>query len=118
VKTLNKFNAAVKRIRELKGYSQEYMASMLNISQSAYSNLESGKSKFTLDRAIQISIVLEVDLREYLENIPHIQSIPNDIKLDENEINSLNLNLYRELVNQLIEEIKFLRSQLEKKLTT
>ena len=33
----------IRKIRELKGLSQEYMASQLSLSQRAYSKLESGK---------------------------------------------------------------------------
>lgn len=42
-------------LRESRDYSQEYVANVLNINQKTYSNLESGKTKLTLDRIQQLS---------------------------------------------------------------
>ena len=51
----------VKRIRELRNYSQEYMAEKLGISQEAYSRLETGKTKLDLQRMNNIASILEID---------------------------------------------------------
>jgi transcriptional regulator with XRE-family HTH domain len=45
--------------RVIKGYSQEYMAFELNISQAAYSNLERNETEVTIRRLIEISEILE-----------------------------------------------------------
>jgi len=49
----------IRKIRESKGYSQEYLASKLNIGQNAYSKLELGISKMTVERFFVIADVLE-----------------------------------------------------------
>jgi len=51
----------VKRIREIRNYSQEYMAEKLGISQEAYSRLETGKTKMDLQRMNNIASILEID---------------------------------------------------------
>ncbi|MCK9453431.1 MAG: helix-turn-helix domain-containing protein [Bacteroidales bacterium] len=51
----------VKRIREFRNYSQEYMAEHSGISQVSYSRIESGQTKLDIQRMEQIASVLEVD---------------------------------------------------------
>jgi transcriptional regulator with XRE-family HTH domain len=46
--------------RERLGFSQEFMANKLNITQSGYSRIESGETKLTLDRVDELSKLLEV----------------------------------------------------------
>jgi len=51
----------IKKIRELRNYSQDYMAERLGISQVSYSRIEKGQTKLDLQRMQQIAAVLEVD---------------------------------------------------------
>ena len=50
----------IKKRRQDKNYTQEYMAARLHISQNAYSKIELGYSKLTLERCFQIASILEV----------------------------------------------------------
>lgn len=60
-------------LRESRDYSQEYVANVLNINQKTYSNLETGKSKLTLDRMKKLSEFYNVDLEYFLsEELPVI----------------------------------------------
>ena len=54
--------ANIRKIREFRNYTQEYLAAKLNISQNAYSKIELGYSSITLVRLIQIAEILEVEL--------------------------------------------------------
>ena len=56
----------IKKIRKRRGISQEYIASHLNISQSAYHKIEVGETELTTDRLQQILSVLEIDLSELI----------------------------------------------------
>ena len=58
--------ANIRKIREFKNYTQEYLAAKLNISQNAYSKIELGYSSITLTRLIHISEILEVDLADII----------------------------------------------------
>jgi len=52
----------VRKLRESRNYSQEYMAGKLRISQNTYSKLELGYTALTLERLILIAAILEVSL--------------------------------------------------------
>lgn len=52
----------IEKIRKLKGFSQEYVAAKLSISQNAYSKIERGETKVTTVKLIEICEVLEVDV--------------------------------------------------------
>lgn len=57
----------IKGIREEKGYSHEYMAHMLDLSQVAYTKLEKGQTKLTLERLYKIAEILEVEVGNLLD---------------------------------------------------
>lgn len=80
----------IKRIREQKGISQDYMAMELGISQSTYTKLERGEVNLYVDRLLKIAKVLNVGLARIF---------------DENANNSFNVNTYdtSSNFNQVIE---------------
>lgn len=57
---------SIRTIREGKGYTQEYLAAKLYVSQNAYSKIELGYTKITLERLFQVSIVLEVEVYQLI----------------------------------------------------
>lgn len=50
----------IRKIRLEKGYSQEYMAECLKISQNTYSRIEAGEIKLFVNRLIIIASILEI----------------------------------------------------------
>lgn len=52
----------VRKLRESRNYSQEYMAGQLYISQNTYSKLELGYTALTLERLISIAGILDVSV--------------------------------------------------------
>jgi transcriptional regulator with XRE-family HTH domain len=52
----------IKSLRELKGYSQDYVATKLHISQNALSKIERGEIKISLDKASELAEVMEIEL--------------------------------------------------------
>ena len=62
----------IKRIRLEKGYSQDYMADMLNISQNAYHKLERGHSRINLQKFIEIARILEIETSELINGPEHV----------------------------------------------
>lgn len=94
-------------LRESKDYSQEYVADVLNINQKTYSNLESGKSKLTVERIQQLAELYHVKPDYFLsEELPVINynSGPNS--------HGGNFRTY----NNNIAEVEFIRSVYEKML--
>jgi transcriptional regulator with XRE-family HTH domain len=61
----------IKAIRELKGFSQEYVSSKLNLSQNALSKIEKGEIKLSFDKACELSKVLETDINTLLNFEPN-----------------------------------------------
>jgi transcriptional regulator with XRE-family HTH domain len=59
--------AVIRKKREYKNYTQEYLAYKLNISQNAYSKIELGYTKITVERLFQIAEFLETTAAELLE---------------------------------------------------
>ncbi|SOE20124.1 DNA-binding transcriptional regulator, XRE-family HTH domain [Spirosomataceae bacterium TFI 002] len=57
----------LKRIREIFGYSQEYVAHFCNISQSAYCKKESGQRIPSLERLIQLTTLYDIDLQDLID---------------------------------------------------
>ncbi len=62
---MNSIGLNIRRIREQKGVSQEYVASRLDISQASYARLESEETKITVERLLKISEILETDITEF-----------------------------------------------------
>jgi transcriptional regulator with XRE-family HTH domain len=56
----------IRKIREYRDYTQDYLAAKLKISQNAYSKIELGYSKLTVERLFQISLILEVEASDLL----------------------------------------------------
>lgn len=61
-----KIGTKIRKIRELKGYSQEFLASKIGISQRAYSKLEMNQIKISWDRINSIAEILDIDPIEML----------------------------------------------------
>ena len=56
----------IRKVRVFRNYTQDYLAAKLEISQNAYSKIELGYSKITLDRLFHIALILEVQVMELL----------------------------------------------------
>lgn len=57
----------IRKYRELKGYSQEYMAHELDITQASYAKMENNTTKINVDRLFAIAKILEMDAGDILE---------------------------------------------------
>ena len=58
--------ANIRNKREELNYTQEYLAAKLHISQNAYSKIELGYTKITVERLFQIADILESELMELI----------------------------------------------------
>ena len=59
----------IRHLRRKKEYSQEYMAAHLDISQNAYSKLETGKIPMTIDRLCEVARILDIAPTDLLAEI-------------------------------------------------
>ncbi|TPG40901.1 helix-turn-helix transcriptional regulator [Flavobacterium pectinovorum] len=56
----------IKSIRELKNYTQEYMAEQLGVTQAGYSKIEKGKTILSYIKLVEIARILEVSVEDIL----------------------------------------------------
>jgi transcriptional regulator with XRE-family HTH domain len=59
--------STIRKRREFRNYTQEYLALKLSISQNAYSKIELGYTKITLERLFQIADILEFDVIDFIQ---------------------------------------------------
>jgi transcriptional regulator with XRE-family HTH domain len=75
--------ANIRKIRAYKNYTQDYLAAKLSISQNAYSKIELGYSRLTLNRLFQIASILEVDAVQLInledKELPALISASNQV---------------------------------------
>lgn len=119
----------IKNIRELKNFTQEYMAEKLDISQAAYSKMEKGDTKISQDKLNKIAEILEVnpdDITDF-DNKKVLNSF-NNVKGSNNGIityNEKDMILIRQLYEDKVallekllqkseEEVKHLKALLQK----
>lgn len=56
----------IKSIRELKNYTQEYMADQLGVTQAGYSKIEKGKTTLSYVKLVEIARILEVSVEDVI----------------------------------------------------
>jgi transcriptional regulator with XRE-family HTH domain len=113
----------IRRIRKHKGFSHEAMAIDLGISQAAYTKIENGDTKLTVDRLQEIAEILEVTLGDLLEL--ESQSFHQEIHNNESvtaishqKVETLyqeNREVYEKLIATKDEQIALLKEMLKMK---
>lgn len=115
----------IKKIRELKNISQEYMANNLKISQSSYSDLENNKTKLSTERLEKIAELLEINLNE-LFNFSDKNVFNNTFKEASKGIFNIDVEkvilesfefervAYKENIKQMSEQIEYLKGIIQR----
>ena len=110
----------IRLMREYMGFSQEYIADKLGITQQAYSQIEKNPEKTTLKRLKDIADILQVNLVTLLgEEETYI--LQNFNQSGGNAATQMNVTpsnnereIYDRLISELKEEILFLRELTRK----
>lgn len=100
----------IKQIRELKNFTQDYMAQQLGLSTRAYSKIETGETQLTINRLNEISHILGITPIEVLGFDDKL--IFNNCKQD-GYIGINNINLPEKLIEQYETTIQSLKEQIE-----
>lgn len=106
---MEKIGEKIRKIRTLKGLSQENMATMLEISLVAYGDIERCKTNLTNSRLEQIAQVLEMNVEDILSFDDKIAFIFNN---SGSAFGAYNQNNYSQS-NQIPLEIEKLSIQIE-----
>lgn len=112
----------IRKYRELKGFSQEYMAHQLDINQASYAKIENNSTKLTVERLFAISKILEADITDLMDL--KSQTIFNQKNNDTanaygkiEHFHNENKEVYEKLIQAKDEQIALLKSLLDKKLS-
>jgi transcriptional regulator with XRE-family HTH domain len=120
----------IRRIRESKGYSQDYMAAKLNTTQETYSRMENRESKLKTDWLQPIADALETNVSAFLDSPKltiHTQTNSEGAYGNACYVENLHVE-HKETTKKLIESLEnkiqhlkseneFLRSLVEKQLS-
>jgi transcriptional regulator with XRE-family HTH domain len=102
----------IKSIRELKNYTQEYMADQLGITQAGYSKIEKGKIILSYVKLEEIGRILEVSIEDIISfDSQRCFNSLNKIE-DNNCVNSTNNG--KVLIGLYEDKIKLLEKLLNK----
>ncbi len=105
----------IKRIREFRNFTQQYLADKLDISQNAYSKIENGTTKLTIDRLEQLAKLLDVPVESILSSEKQVLNVEN------NTIHKFYAhieNLHEENKEILQKQVEFLQQQNDKLVKT
>ncbi len=113
-----KIGLLIRACRESKGISQDYMADMLDIAQSAYANLESGKTTMSVDRLMRISEILQLDIHQIIEQSMQVRIYPDRNAVQHHDSIGIlypdTKEAYDLLILELRSEIEFLKTLVKK----
>ena len=115
----------IRKVRELRNYTQEYMADQMGLSISGYGKIERNDSDISLSRITQIADILNVSRAKLLEfNSEEIlKEVQNEEKLivdtkthktktEHSSINQDDLSTLLDIIRSLKEENKKLKEML------
>jgi len=116
---MKEIGVKIRKIRELKGYTQGYMAQKLDISQRAYSKMERQETKINWERINDIAEVLDIDP---VDLVSFDDSLIFNNCSQSGKANNIYNNFpdelkqqYEQRINELRTEVNFLRDMLSKK---
>lgn len=109
----------IKKLRELKNFTQSHLAGELGITQSAYSKMELGETEVSLTKLHKIAEVFGMSPEEIMTfneqmifNVMHNQT-GNGFVINKG-VSDNEKKLYEDQIAQLKEEINYLKKVLDK----
>jgi transcriptional regulator with XRE-family HTH domain len=114
-----KIGQKIKKIREFKNFTQEYVAFEIGLSQSAYSKIEQGETELTLTRLKQISVVFEMSPEDILTFNGNFLFSDSHEKVKESDYNRLQsmqsaAEQYEMQLKWLRDEVSYLRDLVKR----
>lgn len=72
------YGTKIRMVREIRGYSQGYMAGKLGIAQNTYSKIETNQSKLATDTMKKIAEILEISPMDIISQQPAIINLQSN----------------------------------------
>lgn len=114
---MNKIGFNIRKIRESRGFSQEYMANVLDISQASYARLENEDTKVTVDRLYKIAEILETSIIDFFDTDKITIQNQNNYDYSNGLIQNMTVEskeVYEKLLQSKDEQIALLKKLIEK----
>ena len=105
----------LRKLRMEKGYSQEYLAEVLEVSQKTYSNMENSKSSVSIDTLKKIAEEYKIDLIELLSDDRVIVQNNSSRESSTFQGGIIINHMSEELLNQMKERIEELKQTISEK---
>lgn len=112
----------IKKLRELRNFTQSHISERLNMSLSGYSKIERDETDISLKRLEQIAEILETDVRTILEldteKVFNIQQYHADNGNQSGYVGvqkNFDMKIFNTLIEQLKSENQFLKEMLKSK---
>jgi transcriptional regulator with XRE-family HTH domain len=109
----------IKKLRELKNLTQEHMASVIGVTQSAYSRLELGETEITYSKLARIADELGMKPEDVISfnesmvfNVMHNQT-GNGLIIQNNTLVNEERDLYKLQIETLKEEVAYLKKIID-----
>ncbi len=96
-----KVGRKIRIIREIKGYSQEYMSIQLEIAQATYSRIETDNTRVDIQKLELIAGLLDIDLISLLA-------------FDETRINNYIIGSYKQGINTQVDKYEYYKNRVIK----
>jgi transcriptional regulator with XRE-family HTH domain len=109
-----KIGNKLRQLRINKGYSQEYMAEILAVSQKTYSNMENDKTSISIEALKKIAEAYRVNILKLLSDEKIMVQQNNFLDLSSKQEIIYN-HITDELINQLKSRIEDLKNSLTEK---
>lgn len=122
----------IKKVREIRNYTQEYVATKLGITQESYSKIEANKTQVSTQRLEKIADILDINMLDLLafddkfvfnninNSYEHSQENAKIIFVNqsenEKELYEQIVAQYKEQISRLEGEVGFLRGLLKDKI--
>lgn len=108
----------IKKIRELRNYTQEYMAEKLSMTQTGYGKIERNESEISFQKLTRIAGLLKVEIgdiinfdQQWIFNAMHRTG--DRSHLTDGGVSDHERKLYDQIILQQKEEINFLKRIIE-----
>lgn len=76
---MNNIHLMIRKVRNEKGYSQEFMAMELGISQSSYAKIEQNKTPLSYDRLYRIADILDMDISQLMDGNQNSKDLQKEV---------------------------------------
>lgn len=114
---MNEVGTKIRKLRELKDYTQEYMASSLGITQSTYAKIEKNETPISLSRLDEIAKVLEIDPlniltfdKEQVINNNYYAKVQYGPYIDQRQASAAQLEDYQQQITSLQTQLENLHA--------